>query len=345
MDQIAYLQFPKVSGIGIQTAEFFGQKANDVAGFGMQQAQPRVAAAGVMADAQEIDQRLDSYVDACENEFLIKAAWMIHQFNRQFMTEERKVKTLGGRGLGAQDIRTVRPTDLGVDILFEATAGRRISQKAFMSQQLVNLLDRAAPLNMMSNQMGRGDIIDIPQLLRTIYGDTFGIQGFNQIIRDAANPEDMRTAGQEHYLYSLGERPGIQKGENTFMHLQEHLMFAKAGGWKSWRKEDQRAFFDHYYDTVDAFHRLMEAYGPSVQMIIQSMMAEMQALGGSGPSSRSGPASGGAGGQSGGRGFSPAGSQSPGSPQVRPLTMPGMGGGTQPLGGASMGRTANMGAA
>lgn len=334
--QMAYLKFPDVSGQAIQGAQFWENKGADVAGFPSPQNAPRSPAAGVLADVQEIDQRLDLYLHAFENEFLVDLATKTYKLDGQFMTEERKVKLMGGKGLRATDIRTVRPTDLALSVQFEGTASRRLTERAFQVQGLTNLLDRGIAINMAFQAQGRGEVVDIPEAMRRLYGDHMGVRDLNHLILDTSNPDNIQSAAQEHYEFSIGNRPGIQRGENTVAHLTEHILFAKSGGLAGWREEDRRAFSDHVYDTVDAFRRQVEAAMPNVQQMIQGMWQE--ALGvGLEPTQRQAPTSGG---QRPMQGYAAAGTQQQGSPMFR-----GGGGGPRPTQGATMGMSPNLGAA
>lgn len=349
LEGLAFLQVPRTAQEALLAAQWFENKGKRVAGFGEQMTAPRVAAAGVVKTAQEEDLHLIKYVDAWETCFIVPCAQMVHGLNKQFMTEERKIQILGAAGIEAPDIRTVRPDDIAVDLRFEATASRKLVQKAFQNQQLLNLLDRGVAMNVQRAMMGQPPVIDEVELMKVVFADGYGIRAFERILIPSADPRSLRTFSQEHVLFVKGERPGVQRGENTIMHLQGHILFVQAGGTAAWRPEDRQAFMDHVYDTLEEFQRQFESSMPGVQQMVQGITAEMGQYGG--PTNRSSGRSGGKGPQGalpGGAGPStgspftmPGGGQGQGSPIFRNP----MGAGGSAIQGASMSAAPNMGAA
>ena len=272
--QMGYLSPPVRSTNSLQIAEFFARHGTDVAGLGRPSTAPRTAAAGILTEAQEIDQRLVAYVDSYENYWLVPMAEFAHAYNRQFVTSERKVKILGLKGLKAEDIRTVRPTDVALDIRFEATVARKLVQKAFQNQQLINWWDRAVSMNMMGAQTGQGEMFDLSEMAKRIFRDGFGITDTHNFIKSAGGPEEMRTVTEEHRLFAMGERPSTQPGEKTWMHLQGHLQLLQSGATEKWHPADQKALIEHVYITLDDFYREIESALPGTGDIIAAQLEQ-----------------------------------------------------------------------
>jgi hypothetical protein len=278
--QLGYLSPPVRSTNSLQVAEFFSRHGTDVAGLGRPSNAPRTAAAGILTEAQEIDQRLVAYVDSYENYWLIPLAELAHAYNRQFITAERKVKVLGLKGLRAEDIRTVRPTDVALEIRFEATVARKLVQKAFQNQQLINWWDRAVSMNMMGMQTGQGEMFDLSEMAKRIFRDGFGITDTHNFIKTSGDPTERRTVTEEHRLFAMGERPEPEPGEKTWLHLQGHLQLLQSDETAGWHPADKRALVEHVYATLDQFYREIEAAMPGTGEIIAAQLEQqMSALG------------------------------------------------------------------
>lgn len=334
-ENLRFIQHPQVSGAALAAAQWFETRSKRTAGFGSQSVAPRVAAAGVIKTAQEEDLSIIKYVRTWESDYAADVAALVDGYNKQYLTEERKIQALGSRGLGVPDIRTIRPDDLAVQVDFQPLASRKLVQKAFQNQQMLNLLDRGAAMNVQRQLMGQPPIIDEVELLRVIFADGYGIRTFDRILIPTADPRNMRTAEQEHELYGLGERPGVQKGENVLMHFHAHTAFVRAGGSANWHPADRQAFIDHIHETAREILRAFEAAAPNVTQLVQAMLQGMGA-----PTDRGGPEQPGSSqGQAGGRGFAPMGMQQRGSPLLRsPL-------GSSQIQGESMSAAPNLGAA
>lgn len=329
--RINYLRVPPASGRGIQTLEYFSSKAVEVAGLGIPNNAPRTSAAGIVTEAQEYDQRLASYIIPIEQGYLVRAARLVHAYVRQFFTAERKVKVLGIEGGRARDFRTIRPTDVVAEMRFEPIVGRRMVQKAFQGQQMINWWDRAAAANMQLQAQGRGELFNMEEQARFIYREVFGVRDTSKFLNALADPMQIRTPSEEHKMFHMGELPGVQSGEKLMIHFNEHLDFWEAGGTESWQPERRQAFFDHIQKTGNMLMRQMMGAMPDAgDMIAQQLQARMEGLGmtPTGPNMLGGV-------QEGGRGIDAGGAV--GSPMLRRPGIPG-------VQAETMGMTANMGA-
>jgi len=329
-----YLPLPQTSGRGIQSLEYFSNKAVDVAGMGTPNNAPRTAAAGQVMQAQELDSRLATYIEPIEKGYLVETATLVHAYQRQFNTQERNIKTLGIKGNRARDFTTVRPTDIVAELRFEPVVGKRLVQKAFQGQQLLNMVDRALAVNMQRAAAGQGEMFNVEGHFKRIYTDSFGILDHSDLLNPTSDPMELRTPAEEHKLFHMGELPGYQRGENPLIHFNGHMDFWEAGGTDSWQPERRQAFFDHMQKTSNMLMRQMSAAMPDATMMIEQLQTRLDGTGmTSGQPNQAAnmqPPQ-----QGGGRGIDPGGA--PGSPMMRRPGLPG-------VQAASMGATANMGA-
>lgn len=337
-DGIGFMDMPNKSGQAFRLAEFLQQKDRENVGMGAVQAAPRVAAAGIMEQAQDDDFRLQSYVNPFEQYALVPGSQLVHSLFRQFMTTERAVRAIGLDGIHARTRATITPEDMAFDIRFEPSIGRHLAQKFTQTQGLLNTLDRALVINQGEEMMGRPRPMNIVEIMRFVYGDGFGIQDPARFIHSDVEPDAIRTAHEEHELYALGQRPGVQRGENKLQHAMQHLKYWVMGAPDMVREEDRLAFYDHLLQTIEAVMRQVEAAMPDMKAAIQ--MQFQQVLGGA-QGSRPGFLPQGEGqpqGQPGGGGVASGASLAKGTPMVRPMRLSS---GAQSV---SMGKTANGGA-
>lgn len=335
-DGIGFMDMPNKSGQAFRLAEFLQQKDRENVGMGNISTAPRVAAAGIMEQTQAEDLRLLSYVNPFEQYCLVPGSQLVHSYFRQYMTKERAVRAIGLDGIYARTRATITPEDLAFDIRFEPAIGTHLSQKGFQSQALLNTVDRALVINQQAQMMGQPAPFNVVEMMRSAYADGFGIQDTKRFIYDGIDPDEVRTAQEEHELYALGQRPGIQRGENRLQHAMQHLKYWMTGAPELMRQEDRLAFFDHLLQTIEAVMRQVEAASPDMKVLLQAQF--QQALG---------PMQGTRGGfqpqgepQQGQRNpVAPGASLASGTPMVRPM---------RPESGmqsVSMGKSPNLGAA
>lgn len=216
------------------------------------------------------------YVDSFEQYFLLPMIELAHSYNQQFMTHERKIRSLGIRGMGLRDIRTIRPDQVDIDVMFAGQVGRKLRQKVFQSQQLLNMRDRFMVTNQMDMQLGRPPSRDIDELDKRLLTDGIGMADPGSIVKSASDPDKVLTAGQEHRLFAMGQRPGVQKAENKLMHFTAHLK-ALQNEADEWVSEDRQALIDHAMETLDDLFRELEAGGVQMADIV-AMFKEQQLL-------------------------------------------------------------------
>lgn len=344
--QIRGIDLPQKSGIAGNWAKILDDRGDDVVGIGGPEAAPRVAAAGILTEANREDLRLVLYVDAWEQYDHLPSLEFAHSYIRQYMTHERKIRSFGIGGIGLPDIRTVRPDQVDHDVMFAPMVGRKLRQKVFQAQQLLNLRDRFMMQNQMDMQMGKSPSRDLDELDRRILKDGIGIADVDSIISVNDDPDKVLTAGQEHRLFAAGQRPGVQKAENKLMHFLAHFQAISPGGEaEEWRDDDRQALIDHAYETLDDLFRELEQGMPGMGEVVALMKEQQlapyqptmegredyfQRRQGANAEAQSAA---GQGGQPGGRGAAQA-TQGPGSPLFR---APG-------LQGEVMGQSPNLGA-
>jgi len=329
-----YLQMPQNSGRGIQSLEYFSGKSVEVAGMGTPSVAPRTSAAGQVMQAQEYDARLASYIEPVEKGYLVEAALLVHAYIRQFNTQERNIKTLGLDGSNVRTFRTIRPTDVVTEMRFEPVVGKRLVQKAFQGQQMINWWDRAVASNMQLQAQGRGELFKMEEMAKTIYADVFGIMDYSKYMNQLADPMQLRTPAEEHKFFHMGELPGVQQGENYMIHFNEHMDFWDAGGTDAWQPERRQAFYDHIQKSGNMLMRQMMSAMPDAAQMIEALQQRIDGTGmtSSEPNKASNMQSPE---QGGGRGPDPGGAV--GSPMMRRPGVPG-------VGAIGMGAAPNMGA-
>jgi len=301
---MGYLVPPNRSGIPMQVAEYWANKSAEIMGLGKPSNAPRVAAAGVMTDAQQIDMRTAAWISGFETQYISEGAELLHAYNRQFVTKERKINVLGVDGLNAEDVRTVKPEDLVVEVRFEPIVGRALLQDATQVQGLVNSLDRMMMMNLQNLQQGRPPYFDTQKVMWMILSMGYGIKDKN-VLTQFVDPLDMPTPSEEHHLFRRGERPQVMKGENFMLHALEHMAYAETDDFAEWEEEDRVAFVDHIRETLDMMGRMAQAAMPQLDEMAKALLGTTGVEG-----TRPGvPASGGAGPAQAG--------QSPGSPAFR----------------------------
>lgn len=303
--QVGFIAPPARSGTGFQTAEYFSTKAEKNMGLGRPDHAPRTPAAGVMTDAQQTDLRQMAWVTAFEQQTLIPLAELLHGLAQQYLTKERKIRILGMDGIHAEDVTTVDPTDLAVDVRFEPVVGKQLLQQGAQVQGLINLFDRAASLNMMSLQLGKPEPFDLVKIVETLMRDGFMVRA-GDYMNSMLDPSELPTPQEEHYGFQQGERPVVHKNENHMAHAMAHMTFMQAGGTNDWEPEDRQAFIDHIHDTIQEVARTAQQAMPTVQDAFDELLGRT----GDEPSRK------GMSGAEGGSGFAAPG-QSPGSPLHR----------------------------
>ena len=194
------------SGTAGQWANILDQKGSDLVGLGGPRVAPRVAAAGIIDEASKEDLRTLMYVNGYEQYCLMPIIELFHAYNKQFLTKEKAIRSLGIRGDKARTIRTIRPDQIGVEIFFEPQVGRKMKQRSFQAKFLLNLRDRFMMSNQMDLQMGRSESYDIKEMDRRILHDGAGIVDVDAIIPPGQSPSAVLTAPQEHRLFSMGQR-------------------------------------------------------------------------------------------------------------------------------------------
>ena len=225
-----------------------------------------------------------------------------------------------------------------VGMRFQPTVGLKLAQRAFQSQVLVNWWDRAVQSNMLRAQMQQPPLFNLDEMAGRIFTDVFGITDIQNLVFKEADPEQLRSAHEEHRLIALGEKVTVQRNEKTYLHLDAHLDFLESGGADSWAPSRQQALRDHIRDTIYAFYRQIEQSQPGTGEVVAGLYGQrLDALGGSsmGPGLLGDQAA-------GGRGVA-QGTQAPTSPIMRPIGTPE--GVPRPTQGETGAGTFNMGAA
>jgi len=218
--------------------------------------------------------------------------------NQQFISVPMSIRAIGSAGLKWPTEMTVRPESITGKFRVVVLSGFLLNQHRIMTQQLVNLLDRAPVIN----QMQPG-LIRLDELLFRVFRDGFGFKDAHEIINMDVERMGLPSALEEEELWMHGEVPPVRKGENLVRHLQSHNMWLRDEKAK-WLLEHAPDIYAkcvaHVQDTMKEMAKLQEQQEAAMMVAMQQ-----QALAGPGQ-----------GGEAGGRGFAEPG-QDPESPKFR----------------------------
>lgn len=227
---------------------------------------------------------------------------IIDQFawnNQQFTSVPMVVRAVGHAGLKWATEMTIRPENITGKFRVVPLAGYRLNQHRVMTQQLVNLLDRAPIIN----QMQPG-LIRLDELLSLVLREGFGIRSADRIINMDLERMGLPSAMDEEELWLHGEVPPVRPNENLLRHVQSHMAWLK-GPKAKYLLEREPAIYAkvlaHVQDTMREVAKLQEQQESALMVAMQQ-----QAVGGEQ----------GGGGEAGGRGFAEPGQDSE-SPKFR----------------------------
>lgn len=245
---------------------------------------------------EKATQRIEGYLETLELDVLVPILDKFDGYNRQFLTQEKKIRLVGPDAVKDRDFVTVTPEDVQTPKRFVILALQNWVNRLAATQSLVNFLDRAAAIETM-----RPGTIRIEALLQRIFRDGYGYEDAEEFIEHPVRPEDLRSPWDEHKLFAMGQGASVhvQKGENLLAHYREHRAFYEAGMDPSFDDLAREEFERHVIETGEALSRLLQALEASTMM-------------------QSGPAA-----SPGGRGFSD-GVPNGRSPVMRPQGMPGL---------------------
>lgn len=175
------------------------------------------------SEVDEGNARLMGFIENFEMEviepFIGQMAWN----NQQFMAYEKVIREAGPIGMRYQDRYTITPEDLLGRFIVQPLVSNKMSMKQTMTQQLVNLLDRAPVIN----QMYGPTAVNMPRLLAWILEFGFDVQNVEEFIK---LPDDTRllTALEEHELWYHGKVPPRKPDDNDVRHFLGHMQEMKS---------------------------------------------------------------------------------------------------------------------
>jgi len=303
-DDIKPLIIPDVSDAAIKGAERIKQDIRETTGASTTMQGGSDAASGsetATAVSRKLDEgsvRIRGTITNIEIDGIVPLLDMWIWNNQQFTSVPMVIREIGSTGLKWPTEMVVRPESITGKFRVMALAGFRLNQHRVMTQQLVNLLDRAPVIN----QLQPG-LIRIDELLFRVLRDGFGFKDASDIINMDTERMGLPSALEEEELWMHGEVPPVRKGENLVRHIQSHSMWLRGekAKWLLERAPDIYAkVVAHVQDTMREMAKLQEQQEAAMMVAMQQ-----QAL--AGPTQ---------GGEAGGRGFAEPG-QAPGSPKFR----------------------------
>jgi hypothetical protein len=139
--------------------------------------------------------------------------------NQQFMSYEKAIREAGAVGLRFVDRYLIRPEDLMGRFIVAPLVSHKLSMKQTMTQQLVNILDRAPVIN----QMYGPSAVKMPRLLAWILETGFDLQNVEDFISDPTDYGGLLTALEEHELWYHAEVPKRKADDNDQRHWLGHM--------------------------------------------------------------------------------------------------------------------------
>lgn len=296
-NSIAPLHVPKVSSAALEAENVLKMDIRETMGTtspSMGANSPSGGSKTATQHTSEIDQtnmRISNMIFNYEEQ-VVKP--MIHQMcwnNQQFQSYRKVVRDYGAVGVGFKDRYIVSPEDLLGRFIVEPLASFRVTTKQTQVQQLVNLLDRAMPIN----QMYGPDTIDIPGLLAHIMEFGFEMRDVDDFIQ-SRDMKHLVTDLQEHELWYHGNVPPVREKDNHLRMFIGHMEELKTPRFQQLEREDPRLAADirahiaeHGYKIAWTKDRqelaVMEAMQEAIRQNIMppgldGMQAQGMALGG-----------------------------------------------------------------
>lgn len=256
-----------------------------------------------MSEIDEANLRLVPMIEAYEDEvrtpMLDQMAWN----NQQFLSYPRVVRDVGPMGMRFMDRYTIRPEDVLGRFIVQQLASTKLTTKVMMTQQLVNMLDRAPVIN----QTYGPNTINMPRLYATVLEMGFDLRNVEDYVK-VQGEVGLLTPTEEHELWYHGKVPGRRPDDNDMRHILSHVeelssaRFAELERRSPGTAARARAHIAEHYRKVEL-----------LQMQQEDMMQQFAQLG-----AQQGLLSGGGGGGMGSPTGGAAGpGQDPNSPKVR----------------------------
>jgi len=249
------------------------------------------------SEVDEANTRILGFIENYENDVIVPMLEQMASNNQQFMSYERVIREVGAVGLSYVDYVTVRPEDLIGRFIIQPLVSHRLSTKGVMTQQLVNLLDRAPVIN----QMYGPNAVKMPKLLAFILEHGFDIRNVDDFIQ--LPPEDLRllTAIDEHECWYHGSVPPRRPDDNDMRHALAHMNEFKSERFKQLDREDPRTAAEARAHTGDHMRKiaLLKEQQEKMMMVMQQQATMMGLGSGQGAAGAASP------------------NQDPDSPQVR----------------------------
>lgn len=302
-DDIKPLFTPKVSDAALQAMQDLKQEIRETHGV----TSPLMAAESGggsktatqhTSEVNEGNMRILGAVKNFEDEILVPMLFQMEQNNQQFLSRARVINSIGPQGLRWRDRFTVQPESITGRFHIVPVVSMRLATQMVQTQQLINLLDRAMPINHAAGQ----EKVKVTPLLAKIFREGFGFRDVADFL--ALDPKDsgLLSAIEEHELWWHGKVLPVRDEDDHLQHWQSHDDWLKGEPGERLQREDPAIYDEavaHQADHGKQIARLQE-----IQQRALMEAEQMRALQGGG-------------GSEGGRGFADQGSQDPGSPKMR----------------------------
>ena len=302
-DAVKPLFMPKTSDVLIQSLNFLTNECRETTGItepnlGQSSQKSGATATAVQSDVNESNLRLLGGIITWDGEITEPMLEQMTWNNQQFIDKPKAIRLVGPSGLRFRDRFTITPEDLVGRFLVVTLAGPRLSTQRVMTQQLINLLDRAPAVNQMTGRQS----IKVVNLIAKIMHDSFGFHDVGELLE--LPPEDKRlfSAIEEHELWLHLEVAPVRDEDNHLRHFTMHQEFFGSDTFRELELNHPAKAGEMRAHAADHGIRLAREVEQSERAI--AMAEQIRAVQGQG-------------GESGGRGFAEGGGQEPGSPKHR----------------------------
>lgn len=171
-----------------------------------------------MSEIDEANLRLVPLIEAYEEEVLAPMIDQMTWNNQQFMSYPRVVRDVGAMGLRFSDRYTIRPEDIIGRFLVQPVASHKLTTKVMMTQQLVNMIDRAPIVN----QMYGPNAVNIPRLYAMVLEMGFDLRNVEDYVQ-VDSDHGLLTPTDEHELWYHGRVPARKRDDNDMRHILAHV--------------------------------------------------------------------------------------------------------------------------
>lgn len=172
-----------------------------------------------MSEVDQAQQRLTGPIGNFEREVLTPLLHQMTWNNQQFLSYPKTIHDVAPQSLRQQDRYTVGPEQILGRFLVVPLVGFKMSTKVTMTQQMMNLLDRA----MVINQVYGPNTIKVPKLFGRTMELGFDFRDVEDFVAMPSEDSNLLTALEEHEFWYHGKVPPVRADDNQLRHMIAHM--------------------------------------------------------------------------------------------------------------------------